>query len=136
MKIDVIDLMERAFVAGFVASSEGYNGEYPFDKDKRNIHRELQLQANEAIEDIFATAELSQNNNPEWQPIETAPLNTPILVWLESENIQKISQQIVLLQHEHLGEKWWETTDRLDQLSLDLTPTHWMPLPPPPQEGE
>ena len=35
------ELISDAFVAGFMVSSEGYNGEYPFDKDWHNIRREL-----------------------------------------------------------------------------------------------
>lgn len=35
------ELISDAFVAGFMVSGEGYNGEYPFDKDWHNIRREL-----------------------------------------------------------------------------------------------
>jgi len=36
------DIVGRAFFAGFKASCEGYNGEYPFDFDESRISRELQ----------------------------------------------------------------------------------------------
>lgn len=41
-KLDLVELSRSAFMAGFRASSEGYNGEYPFDKDLDGIARELE----------------------------------------------------------------------------------------------
>jgi hypothetical protein len=46
------DIIEMAFVAGFKASGEGYNGEYPFDEDERLIARELWEQISECREKI------------------------------------------------------------------------------------
>lgn len=57
MKIDVLDLMERAFVAGFLASAEGYNGEYPFNSNEWAVSRELADQRREAIEKILRSQE-------------------------------------------------------------------------------
>lgn len=45
------DMLRDAFMAGFKASGEGYNGEYPFDGDEHAIIREL----SEAFEEWFRT---------------------------------------------------------------------------------
>lgn len=56
----------------------------------------------------------------EWRPIETAPKDgTEILVWLSWGDYE-----ITLWEND----RWtWE-----DRLSSQPEPTHWMPLPPPP----
>jgi hypothetical protein len=60
---------------------------------------------------------------PQWQPIETAPSDgRAVLVYRGNYD-----QMIVMREAD--GE-WW-------RMSGDLrgTPTHWMPLPPPPPTG-
>lgn len=47
------DVITEAFVAGFKASGEGYNGEYPFDFDERRIRRELWPEIQETQEEII-----------------------------------------------------------------------------------
>lgn len=83
----------------------------------------------------------------EWQPIETAPKHTDILLfrpdagvffgqltycaeWLTEADIER----------EGLGEDvlfaedfWAFDYDGASRCELDLKPTHWMPLPDPPQ---
>jgi hypothetical protein len=46
------DVIAEAFVAGFICSSEGYNGEYPFYGCERSIRRELWEQIQDAREKI------------------------------------------------------------------------------------
>lgn len=41
LKIDLIELVRRAYMMGFCASSEGYNGEYPFSEDLEEVGREM-----------------------------------------------------------------------------------------------
>lgn len=41
-KIDLVELRRSAFMAGFSASCEGYNGEYPFCDDLERVSRELE----------------------------------------------------------------------------------------------
>lgn len=58
----------------------------------------------------------------DWQPIETKPDNTdPVLVWFEG------GLQPVLVYHNLRG---W----RISGVGyIEIKPTHWMPLPEPPQ---
>ena len=69
----------------------------------------------------------------EWQPISTAPTNddawnVPMLVWVEGEC--------------RFGVRDWEDCQNLHLwldidtgLPLDGEPTHWMPLPEPPDSN-
>ena len=73
-----------------------------------------------------------------WQPIETAPLNTTVLV------VTALGQQFVAWLQDDPTDEWleddasgfhdsWCTTDgKLDYFLRGLKPTHWMPLPEPP----
>lgn len=66
----------------------------------------------------------------EWQPIETAPRDTMILAGNSREGYTTLAN------FDHDREEWWEAnTHWTDAHSAPLYPTHWMPLPPPP-EGE
>lgn len=57
MKLDLIELMRSAYFAGFEASAEGYNGEYPFDSDMNAISREMAEQADAAVLDLLSEVE-------------------------------------------------------------------------------
>lgn len=60
----------------------------------------------------------------EWQPIETAPKTTRhILVWLPAIQCTAIAS-------------WWDDkwTHAFGGSMYPNEPTHWMPLPAPPQE--
>ena len=84
--------------------------------------------------DILNDASLSADRETQntWQPIETAP-KTPnaILVWVGS------IQCSFAVWWDEVNQKWvifgggWRSF-----LSGDNGPTHWMPLPEPPQEGD
>ena len=66
----------------------------------------------------------------DWQPIETAPKDgRSLLIWSADEGID-------LAHHNDWG-RWQvqETADYDNEYFVDLKPTHWMPLPEPP-EGE
>ena len=62
-------------------------------------------------------AEIWQAAQPQWQPIETAPRDGSDILAYSSQ-----SQEII--RWSDLSESW----------SLSYTFTHWMPLPPPPQQ--
>jgi hypothetical protein len=87
----------------------------------------------------------------DWQPIETAPKDgTEILVWREDQDVM-LARFIALqdfistreaeeLVDEGMSESSLEVPDWFyadfihgDRLSPDCYPTHWMPLPSPPQ---
>jgi len=67
----------------------------------------------------------------DWQPIETAPKDgTPVLVFCPSYDLQ-----IVVARY---GNPYWFLAycgTAAEDADLHETPTHWMPLPPPPPDG-
>ena len=66
------------------------------------------------------------SDNTDWQPIETAPTDgKESLVYTTGAGI------VVMYWDDYKGE--WTTG--LDD-GGGLEPTHWMPLPPPPQKGK
>lgn len=72
----------------------------------------------------------SSKKAPKWQPIETAPTDgTYILVCVAGEEFHPVTV------HRNMGgwEKHFATRDRVHHM-LDLSPTHWMPLPRPPYQ--
>ena len=67
---------------------------------------------------------------PQWQPIETAPRDGVILCY-----DHEWSEDGVALAENYDGE-WWQICER-DDNTRHFTPTHWMPIPQPPEsEGE
>jgi len=62
-----------------------------------------------------------------WQPIETAPKDEPVLTKIDDgsgvRNVQPLRY------HDRL---WWFVDD---SMYVYYRPTHWMPLPPPPEGG-
>jgi hypothetical protein len=58
MKIDLMELMHRAYVAGFNQSAEGYNAEYPFDFCQKQIERETRENADTKISAILASVQV------------------------------------------------------------------------------
>jgi len=79
--------------------------------------------------------------NP-WQPIETAPKNTEVLVWREDSGpfIAKFTDPYEVITVEEMErdglefpdnyEEWWSDAHGWQEGSE--RPTHWMPLPPAP----
>lgn len=61
---------------------------------------------------------------PEWQPIETAPDDTPVLTyWIEPEgSVAEVMSKI--------DGKWYSPMVLINQ---NAKPTHWQPLPAPPE---
>ena len=60
----------------------------------------------------------------EWQPIETAPMDgTPLLLWGWND------VQVGWFCNDRDDDREWINADY-----DDLAPTHWMPLPAPPQQ--
>lgn len=76
----------------------------------------------------------------DWQPIATAPMNTPVLVYASNQ------QFVAWLQDDktdpcrepddpksYLDGSWCVTDNKLGPFALrGKRPTHWMPLPEPP----
>jgi hypothetical protein len=63
----------------------------------------------------------------EWQPIETAPKDKPVLIWVDGTTCIGINTE------DDEGPYWNEV--RLDDGAWggEIYPTHWMPLPTPPR---
>lgn len=59
----------------------------------------------------------------DWQPIETAPKETPVLIW---------NGEWVLIGEQWGDTPWSEWGNEADALN-GRQPTHWMPLPDPPE---
>ena len=60
----------------------------------------------------------------EWQPIESAPKNTEILVYTPIDGVVSSSYQ----------HGCWQKLTRVLMGGKENDPTHWMPLPPAPEE--
>ena len=69
-----------------------------------------------------------------WRPIETAPLETDVLVFSPTDHPQVLAARQVNTEHG----TWWEFCDEAlcDMAPEGPQPTHWLPLPPPPTKGE
>jgi hypothetical protein len=65
-----------------------------------------------------------------WQPIETAPKDTPVLVWAYCYKASRFAT-FVAEQETNYGWDVCGATGYEWESSFN-TPTHWMPLPPPP----
>lgn len=72
----------------------------------------------------------------EWQPIETAPRDgTAIFVWATREGWRD-NPRMVAARWYHSANSWYVygcgPTKHSEQWLDSCNPTHWMPLPPPP----
>lgn len=67
----------------------------------------------------------------EWQPMETAPKDeTPVLGFVPPRPFDHCGP-IRVIQFDPKDGKWWHMAgDETDTVQ----PTHWIPLPPPPQD--
>lgn len=66
----------------------------------------------------------------EWRPIETAPLGTPVLIWMP--DFDHYYMGCVPLVAMKAGSKWLAD---MGQNKPGLA-THWMPLPAPPDDAD
>ena len=62
----------------------------------------------------------------DWQPIDTAPPNEPVLVWVVGE---------LRLARWKYGSGWNSWLTIPGQYQLPVQPTHWRPVPDPPTEA-
>ncbi len=70
-----------------------------------------------------------------WQPIETAPVDAPILTFYVGFGVC-VDRQYCVGRDSGI-ENYWDMADQLyeDHNELDYPlPTHWMPLPEPPHD--
>jgi hypothetical protein len=65
----------------------------------------------------------------EWQPIESAPIGSCVLVAFHEWD-DTTQKQIIAFAQSSDGDHWYEQESH----SLIWTPTHWMPIPEPPKQ--
>lgn len=76
----------------------------------------------------------------EWQPIESAPKNTRVLVWAKAHESWGYTEarwdlfKATLHDSYESGKRTtrWILSEPQPREWYGFTPTHWMPLPPPP----
>jgi hypothetical protein len=68
----------------------------------------------------------------EWQPIETAPKDGTLVLLLDIHGNHRIGGYELNCQNRKWG-TGWEGGDWDFKIDFDPQPTHWMPLPQPPQ---
>jgi hypothetical protein len=64
----------------------------------------------------------------DWQPIETAPRETDVLLFVPREAVSYVVAGLF----NNGEEDGWSSALR-EMMWLDHEPTHWMPLPDPPE---
>lgn len=69
-----------------------------------------------------------EDYRPEWQPIESAPKET----WIFTFGI--LGYRICML-HKVKNKWYWYEGNGFSLAEETYTPTHWMPLPKPPEES-
>lgn len=80
----------------------------------------------ETVPDYMARL-MRERYAPQWQPIETAPRDGTRILGYDDSGLSDAGG-IAIIRWSVEGQLWWDET-------LDLfTPTHWQPLPTPPQE--
>lgn len=95
----------------------------------------------QVIEDIYRVIVREQAST--WQPIETAPRHTEVLVWREDSGafIAKFTTPDAVITPEEMERERLEFPDDFEEWFSDAygwqegeeKPTHWMPLPEGPQ---
>ena len=75
-------------------------------------------------------------NTPQWQPIETAPKDTPVLIWAEGEQMITAQYCTYRANNNTIYRAEWQLLDSgryAEDHDMSYDPTHWMPLPEPPK---
>jgi len=128
----------------WVPNGDGYNSQYaPRDMEaaahlieqlavQRKHHRARHKSYKRRYRELLALAEAS-----EWQPIETAPKDgtriLALLRWGYSDGTAGEAQTVI---YWYGGGLFWVVPipmNYVQGLDSDVAPTHWMPLPKPPE---
>lgn len=90
-----------------------------------NIERRLIIEIPADLRDEIA-AFLERTSEGGWRPIESAPRDgTEVLLFWPRKHSEK---PIIISGQNTTGNQWWS------RRVGSLTPTHWQPLPPPPEK--
>lgn len=96
--------------------------------DSPEAVREMRRKAAGRMLEMEAEAERQR-----WQPIDTAPRNTSVLIYLPNREHYGEPIYRAILVDMGSGPRWTTTGLHIGRdLCKDEQPTHWMPLPPPP----
>lgn len=136
--------IERLNVA--LSASAPAAGSVPSDVDKKRIAHNAHVQCSLIPGATFYNAAeaaidalLAQYGNPAWQPIETAPKDgTTILIGRDMRDFGFVRGYGRFEGTDGAYISGWVSSGFIDPPgNLGLAhPTHWMPLPPAPQEGK
>lgn len=66
----------------------------------------------------------------EWREISTAPRGAPVKVWASLDPSDRLMTWREFVAQDEYGINWWKT---LGRRGLRVWPTHWQPLPEPPE---
>jgi len=70
-----------------------------------------------------------------WQPIETAPINVSVLVFIPNAEHYGVGIYRAIHVDMGTGKRWHCTALHMGgDINPEYWPTHWMPLPEPPTE--
>ena len=83
----------------------------------------------QAMWEGWQAATLAAKRQPQWLPIQTAPKNACILLWIDIVIGHPLVMQGCWFNDDHADEKGWIDLEG----ELILYATHWMPLPASPQ---
>lgn len=67
----------------------------------------------------------------DWLPIESAPKDTWVDLWVRGRTEDGIGE-FRIPNCWRIGNKWYSSSVASFDKEIKSTPTHWMPLPPPP----
>jgi hypothetical protein len=110
------ELLARAFQEGFSASAEGFNGECAFD------HLSPDNQSLEKTEGECVGRLSEEAAKVQWIAV--------------SERLPEDKEQCLVARGEDVAIAWWHTRPNEfihEDIDIAWTPTHWMPLPEPPE---
>lgn len=118
-------------------------GDTPLDNFRRSAGFQFMfvlhsgLEVGKAIDHLCASAQKFSVALREWQPIETAPLDQSVLIFIPSPVAEHYGPAIYrgLCVENMNHERVWKTSALHSgrDCGANYWPTHWMPLPEPPE---
>jgi hypothetical protein len=125
-----------------MAVTEGYD-EFVLLYDKMNTQEAIDIlntlldknRFTDGVEISALTHAIEHMKRWQWQPIETAPKDGTTIIIFDSYSDDKgIDGYGVCTARWDYSLKWWIMHQRYSNVISLINPTHWMPLPEPPQE--
>lgn len=95
----------------------------------RVLHRRILDLEDEATRAALIKLGWTPPGDSQWRPIETAPMDVPVLLWGKT---RKAEFTIPLIGQWVRGRQYWMCKYGHQFM---VFPTHWMPIPPAPEDG-